>query len=162
MASFIVKQTATSAPVIADGVQLLRFDGMRETFHESWVGKPNKFNDRLDTGERWALDFTVFDQETGTVVYDSREDKQGEELAFYEEVNRTISENSNTYKFLSGILTEAELDALTSGAEFDLAVSFGRFVQGVIKHSDKGWPKLASVFPITAPQRALLKKSGAM
>ena len=148
----------SSAPTIADGLYVARFNDIYHKVHEDWAQAKDKFG-KVDDGGRFHFNFTILDEDREPVVPDNAEDP--DDTLDLEVLTRNMSshEKANSYAVLKGILTPAEFAAWlasTAEAPADLSAVANREVNVQVSHNTKGWPQIEATLGPAKP----LKKGG--
>lgn len=138
--------SAGPAPVIEDGLYVVRFNDIVLKPHPDWATEKDKFG-KPDDGNRFHFIGTVLDEKRQPVLLiDVKPDAEDPTEEFdLDAMTRNMSshEKANSYDYLKGILTPAEfqlwLDS-TPEAPADLSAVGGREVNVKVGHSSKGWP----------------------
>lgn len=152
--------SAGSAPQIADGLAVARFDDITYRVHEDWAVDKDKFG-KVDDGGRFHFNATILDEQTRKPVMlmdvKSDADDPTEEFAL-DTMTRNMSshEKSSAYTHLKGILTPSEfklwLDS-TPENPADLSNVTGREVNIMVSHTPKGWPQIEAFLGAAKPKK---------
>ena len=153
-------QAGTGAiPEIEDGIHTGRFDDIKVRVVEAFITEKDKFG-HPDDGTRYDFATTVFNDE-GTepvMLVDVLEgaDDPTEEFVLSRTAKsvKSISggEKSNSYAYLKGILTAAEMALFQASGKGDEDADAawaaaaekvnGRMVKFLVSHNDKGYPQI--------------------
>lgn len=147
-------QNASSAPEIEDGIYVARFNGVSSRVVEQFITEKDRWG-HADDGTRYDFNTTILDDDRKPVLLP---DAEGPDDTL--DVNRTAKsvkaisngEKSNSYMYLKGILTPAEMNLFLAAGKGDeqadamwaaaAAKVDGREVMVQITHNDKGWPQI--------------------
>lgn len=151
--------SAGSAPQIADGLFVARFNDITYRVHEDWAVPKDKFG-KVDDGGRFHFNATVLDEDRKPVmVVDVRPDADDPTEEFnLDTMTRNMSshEKSAAYAHLKGILTSSEfklwLDSTTENPA-DLSAVAGREVNIQVSHTPKGWPQIEAFLGAAKPKK---------
>jgi len=140
------------APEVEDGLNQFKFIDMIVEDHDDWAVESDKFG-KKDDGQRWAFLFALLDED-GDEVFDV---DTGEPIIIKTLTRVAIGDKSNAYALLTGMMSPAEKSAFDSqpAGLKDAEFLSNRRVYGIVEHSAKGWPNVASTTPFKkAPKKA--------
>jgi hypothetical protein len=159
-----------SIPTIEDGIYAGRFNGVEVRVVEEFKTEKDKFG-KPDDGTRYDFATTVLTEDREPVMLvDVQEgaDDPTEEFVI-RRTAKTVKvfsggEKSNSYMYLKGILTPAEMALFQESGKGDeqadamwqaaAAKVDGRIVMMQVTHNDKGWPQIEAFLGPAKPPKA--------
>lgn len=158
-------QAQGDPPAIEDGLYVGRFNDVLVRVVESFKTEKDQFG-KPDDGTRYDFDTTVLDEDRNPVLKEDAEDPDDTlNLRQAKSVKSFSShEKANSYFYLKGILTPAELALWEASGKGDAEADArwaaaaakvnGREVNIQVSHNDKGWPQIEAFLGPAKPLKA--------